>query len=140
MDDFKVYTRDPITGQVTLEVPNPPQKISGLDKLVQVVILALLNDPGRSAFYPTNGSGIPSLVGSNISSEDQTEVLAEISSKVDKIEEEILDSQSDLENEDPSERLREIIVLNAETGVNIDEVLLELRVVSESGEEINLVV
>lgn len=140
MDDYRVYTRNSTTGRVTLEVPMPPQKVSGLDKLIQIVLLALLNDPGRSAFYPKEGSGLPSLIGSNVSSEDSTEVIAEASEKVDKIEAEILESQSELENEDPSERLREIIILNAESGVNIDEILVKLKVISEAGDESNLVI
>lgn len=139
MDDLKVYTVDP-DGRIKLALPMPPVKVSGKEKLVQIVVLALLNDPGRNAFYPEDGSGLPSMIGSNVSVDDPTETLAEVSEKVDKIKDEILDAQTGLSNEEPSELLRDLIVLNVETGVNIDEVLLKLRIVSEAGDETDLVV
>ncbi len=140
MDDFKMFTRDEFTGQLSLTLPVPPEKASGMDKLIQVVYFAILNDPGRSAFNPQDGSGLQSLLGSNISSDDSTEVLAEVSEKIDKIEEEILEAQIELEDEDPSARLRELIVVNIDTGVNIDEILLKLKVISEAGDESNIVI
>ena len=140
MDDFRVYTVDETTGRIILSLPTLPQTVSGMEKLLQIVILALLNDPGRSAFYPEDGSGMPSLINSNIDPDDPTEILAEVSERVEKIKEEILESQGELENEDPSERLSDLLVLNVETGVNIDEVLLKLRLVSETGDEASLVI
>lgn len=135
MDDLKLFTRDEDTGALSLTPPSPPQKVSGLDKLVQAVFLAILNDPGRNVFTPQEGSGLPSLIGSNISVEDSSEVIAEVSEKIDKIEEELLDAQTGLENEEPSERLRELSVISVESGINIDEILLKFKIVSEAGDE-----
>ena len=138
MDDFKVFTRDETTGQITLTPPSPPQRASGFDKLIQIVFLALLNDPGRNVFHPDDGSGFPSMVGSNIDPDDPMETLAEASERVEKIKEEIIEGQSVLENEDPSELLKDLSVLSAETGINIDRVLLKLRLVSEADDETDL--
>lgn len=140
MDDYKVLTRDTVTGKVTLTPSFPPKKVSGVDKLIQVVVLSILNNPGRNIFYPEQGSGIPSLVGSNISLDDTTETLGEISERIEKAKDEIIAAQNSLENEDSSERLADIIVLNVESGTQIDEVEVTFRVISEAGDTINLVI
>lgn len=140
MEDYKIYTADKITGRITMIPPSPPKKVSGLEKLVQIVLMGIYNNPGRSAMHPEQGSGIASLINSNISVEDPMEVLAAISERIEKIKDEILENQGELENEDPSERLRDLIVRNVETGVNIDEVIVKFKVVSEAGDEANLVV
>lgn len=141
MEDFKVYTRDPSTGAVTLVPPSIPTRISGRDKLVQTVILALLNNPGRNVLYPERGSGLPGLIGqSNLNPSDPTEIIASVSERIERVKDEIIDSQSTLENETPSERLQELLLVNVESGTQIDEVVVILRVVSEAGDEIDLTI
>ena len=140
MEDFKVFSVDPETNRVTLTPPLDPVRVSGKHKLIQIVLLALLTDPGRNVSYPARGSGIPSLIGSNIDPEDPTEVLGDISERLEKIKDEIIDSQSALKNETPSERLQDLLVLNVDVGTQIDEVVVKFRIVSEAGDEIDLTV
>lgn len=140
MKDFKIYTRDPLTGQISLKPPFPPKLVSGMDKLVQIVILAVLNTSGRSALFPDDGGGLADLANSNISSNDQSELFAEITERLEKVQSEIFKHQNELEGEPASERLRDLILLNVESGVNIDEVVIKFKVVSESGNEDTLVV
>jgi phage baseplate assembly protein W len=137
MEDFKVFTIEE-DGRVILRPPETPVKISGKDKLIQIVLLALLTNPGRNVNYPERGSGLPSLIGTNIDPSDPTELLSDVSERIEKIRDEILDAQSTLKNETPSERLRDLILLNVDVGEQIDDVFVKFRVVSEAGDEIDL--
>jgi hypothetical protein len=139
MEDFKVFTIEE-NNRVVLKPPTSPERVSGKNKLIQIVILALLNDPGRDVNYPERGSGLPSLIGSNIDFNDPTEVLADVSERIEKIRDEIIDAQSTLKNETPSERLQDLILINVDVGDNIDDVMVKIRVVSEAGDEIDLTV
>lgn len=138
MEDFKVFTIEE-NGRVVLRPPSLPEKVSGKDKLVQIVIMALLTDPGRNVNYPERGSGLPSRIGSNINPNDPTEALADASERIEKIRDEIIDAQSTLKNETPSERLQDLILLNVEFGEQIDEEYIKIRVVSEAGDELDLI-
>lgn len=135
MQDFKVITIDPNTRRVSIEPPFPPQKVSGIDKLIQIVTLALYNVPGRNVFEPDQGSGLPALIGTNISANDPNEAIALVSEKIDKIREEIISNQNGLINELPSERLSDLRVLNVDSGDNAGEINISIRLVSESGSE-----
>ena len=138
--DYKIVQRDPTTGVVTIDPPFPPQRIEGIDKLVQIVVLAIFNTPGRSAQFPSQGGGFPALLGTNINLNDPTESIAAVTERIEKIRDEIIANQSSLENESPSERLSDLLVLNVDTGVNIDSVEVKLRLISEGGDLISLVV
>lgn len=139
MQDFAVIQVDQVTRKVTINPGMVPKKISGIDKLIQIVVLAILNDPGRDVMNPETGSGLPGLIGSNISSSDPTEIIADVTERLEKIKEEILASQSNLLNETPSERLRDLRVLNVTQGTQIDEIIVKLRLISEAGDETTLV-
>lgn len=139
MLDFAVIQVDPTTRKVTINPGMVPKKLSGIDKLIQIVVLAILNDPGRDVMNPETGSGLPGLIGSNISSSDPTEIIADITERLEKIKEEILAFQSNLINETPSERLRDLRVLNISQGTQIDEIIVKLRLISEAGDETTLV-
>ena len=139
--DYKVIKIDPETRVVTLDPPVVPKYVTGLEKLVQIVYLALMNTPGRSAMYPDQGSGLKELIGqSNTSADDPSEILGIVSERVEKIKEEILENQNSLENEDPSERLVDFTALNVEQGANIDQVVVKFRLVSEAGDEANFAI
>lgn len=139
MEDFKVFTVEE-NNKVVLKPPLLPEKVSGKDKLIQIVLLALLTNPGRNVNYPERGSGLPSLIGSNIDPNDPTEVLSDVSERIEKIRDEIIDAQSALINETPSERLQDLVLVNVDIGDSIDEVMVKLRVVSEAGDELDLTV
>jgi len=141
MAEYKIINIDPITRVVTLIPPIYPEKISGLEKLVQIVVMALLNSPGRSAMYPEQGAGLKDFIGQyNISITDPSEMLGEIAEKIEKIKEEILDNQNSLENDAPSERLADFIALSVDQGANIDQVVVKFRVISEAGDEANFAI
>lgn len=139
MDDFKIFTLEE-NNRLVLKPPATPTKVSGKDKLIQIVLLSLLTDPGRNVSYYANGSGLPSLVGSNIDPSDPTEVLSDVSERIEKARDEIIDAQSSLKNETPSERLQDLILINVDIGDQIDEIFVKIRIVSEAGDELDLTI
>lgn len=140
MKDIQVVHVDPLTRRVSIKMGDPPRVVTGLSKLIQVVVLALLNDPGRNVFAPSGGSGLPSLIGSNISSGDPSEGIALVTERIEKVKTEILENQTALENELSSERLSDLQVLSVDTGVNIDEIIVKLKLISEDGQEVTLAI
>ena len=141
MDDLKVINIDPNTRIVTIGMSNPPEEVSGLMKLVQIVVLALFNSPGRSGQYPHDGSGIPQMIGQyNLSAEDSTEILADISERVEKVREEIIAHQAPLVFEDRSERLADFSAVSVEQGSNIDSAMVRFKVISEGGDVANFAI
>lgn len=140
MKEFQVIYTDPATRRVTIKPPMPPRIITGIDKLIQIVVLALFNDPGRNVFDPGQGSGLLALIGANMNPNDPTEVIALVTERIEKIKEEILENQNSIINEDPTERLSDIQVLSVETGTQIDEVAVKLRLISEAGNSTTIVI
>jgi hypothetical protein len=112
--------------------------ISGLDLLIQVVVLSLLNVPGRDILDPVEGGGIPELIGLNID-DDTSEITAEVSRRVAKSQDEILAAQTGLDL-DEEEKVRTIELISVDPGNQIDEIFVKLRVVNEAGRQADIVV
>jgi len=127
-------------GRIYFKTPNPPQKAVGMAALIQIVLFALFTDPGRNTMYPDRGGGIGSMIGSNVSEENQSELFGEVAERVDKIKGEIVETQNSMASLPADEKLRDIQVLNVESGTNIDEIVVKLRLTSEAGEEFKLIV
>jgi len=128
MSDLRLIKIDPDSGLVTLEVS--PKQIYGSELLVQLVVLGLLNVPGKDVLDPNKGGGIPSLIGYNIYDDDA--IFSDLAEKVSKIQDEILDDQIGLVI-DPEEKLKEIIIKDITRGGSEDEILVRLQIVNEIG-------
>jgi hypothetical protein len=128
--DIQVITADPVTGRITFGLV--PRILTGMPKLIQIVVLSLLNSPGKDILKPADGGGILNLVGSNISSTDSTMILAELNRAVKKSQTEIINYQTGL-GAPAEESLKELQVLSLTEGENIDEVLLSIRIINQAG-------
>lgn len=135
--DVKVVFVDPVTRRVSLKVSSMP--VSGIDLLVQIVVLSLLTVPGQDILDPNDGAGIPEMIGMNIDATDSTEVLAEVARRVRKAQTEIINAQTGLDLL-PEEKLRELFVAGLEPGQQIDEVLVTIRIINEAGRISDIVV
>lgn len=114
--------------------------VTGMEKLIQLVVLTLLDEPGRSVLFPESGGAIPSLIGQNIDVADSNEIFSEITTRVKATEEEIINNQLNLIAQ-PSEKLREIKIVNIErSSTQIDTILVTLRVVNEAGRQVDVIV
>lgn len=135
--DIKVIQVDPSSRKVSFRVSSLP--ISGIDLLIQVVILSLLNVPGQDVLDLNDGGGFPEMIGMNIDATDTTEVAAEISRRVRKSQTEIIAAQTGL-NLLPQEKLKELFISSIKPGENIDEVLVTIRIINEAGQLTDVVV
>lgn len=134
--DIQLIQIDPNTGRVTVRMGS--KAVSGITKLVQVVVLSLLNTPGQDILDPESGGGLPELVGMNFDASDLTEVMSEVTRRVRKTESEVQASQVGL-NLDADERLNEIQIVSIQPGEQIDEILVRLRIVNELGQKTDVV-
>ncbi len=114
--------------------------ITGFEKLIQVVVLTLLDEPGRSVLFPESGGAIPSLIGQNIDTADSNEIFSEITTRVKATEAEVIQNQINLVAP-PEEKLREIRIVNiARDQFKIDTILVTLRIVNEAGRQFDIIV
>lgn len=134
--DISLLKIDESTRAVSLELSS--KVVTGLTKLVQVVVLSLLNSPGRDILDPDRGSGIPDMVGMNYDPLDLSEVVSDLTSRIRKSETEILADQVGL-NAPASEKLREIKIISVGPGTSLDEVVARIRVINELGQQSDVV-
>lgn len=130
MSDISIIDIDPSTGRVSFKVTH--KAISGIQKLVQVVVLSLLNSPGKDVLDPAKGSGIPSMIGMNFDASDTQELTAEIVQRVKKTQREVQLDQIGLQLSS-EERLRDIQIISVKQGNSVDELLITLRIINEAG-------
>lgn len=136
--DIQVIDVDTITRKVSLVLK--PKKLTGISKLIQIVVLSLLNDPGRDVLDPDKGAGFPGMIGqTNIDPSDSTELYAEIQQRVTKAETEIINDQIGLDDP-PEEKLRELKIMGIEEGDDINEFFVRLRLINEAGRTADILV
>lgn len=135
--DIQVIDVEPTTRKVFFVLK--PKKLSGIYKLIQIVVLSLMNTPGRDVLDPEKGAGLPTLVGSNIDPNDSTELYGDIAQKINKAEAEIISAQIGVA--DPaSEKLSELQILDIRSGDNQDEIFIRLRIINQEGRASDIVV
>lgn len=135
--DIQLIEVDPVTRRVSFGIR--PATLSGISKLIQIVVLSLMNSPGRDVLDPSKGAGFPSLIGLGFDPSDDTELFAELARLVRKAEKEIAEDQLALQATS-EERLREIQIMSMTRPEDQpDEVLIRLRVVNEVGRAADIV-
>ena len=135
--DISIVQVDPDSGLVSLKLS--PKPIKGMSKLIQIVILSLLNIPGSDVFDPGEGGGIPEMIGMNFDTSDLSEILAELTRRVRKSEKEILANQIGFEAS-ADEALRSLAVSGVAPGGAIDEVSVRIRIINELGQQTDVVI
>ena len=129
--DISLLRRDPLTGEVTLGLQS--RVVIGVQKLLQLVILSLLNTPGKDIIEPERGGGLPDMIAGNFDASDLTEIVAELTQKIRKTEAEVISSQAGL-TVPASERLKEINIVSINQGDSVDQILITIRVTNELGQ------
>jgi hypothetical protein len=135
--EIRLIDIEPVTRRVSFRLQ--PKVVTGVLKLAQVVIISLLNIPGKDILDPTSGGGLPELIGFNIGTDDMLEITSELTRRIRKTEAEVLDKQIGLTIA-ANERLKEIQILLIGPGASDDEVLVRLRIINELGQQLDVVV
>jgi phage baseplate assembly protein W len=136
MDISLIYV-DPNTNVVSLKLSS--KLLTGLPKLIQIVVLSLLTVPGRDILYPEAGGGIPEMISMNLDPSDYSEVLAELTRRIKKTEREVLENQ--VGSTSPlAERLRELKIISVGPGASVDEIYARIRIINELGQQSDVVI
>src|SRR6266849_5272489 len=128
--DLKMLLADPTTGALRLGMPRPPEFVSGIDKLVQIVALELMNNGGRSIFRPSAGGGLRVLLGTNVDYDDPSELFADVRITVSRVEGNIKTDQVTTRRP-PSERLSTLQIVDLVPDLPNLSVSVLIGVVSE---------
>jgi hypothetical protein len=128
--DLKVLVSDPTTGALRLGLSRPPQYVSGIDKLVQIVALELLNSGGRSIFNPGGGGGLRALLGTNVDYDDTSELFSDVQVTISRVQQNITTGQVNT-SRSPSERLTQLQIVDIVPDENNLEVRVLIGVVNE---------
>ena len=118
------------SGALELGLAIPPEFVEGIDKLVQIVTLVLLTNPGRSIFTPSKGGGIRSLIGSNIDPDDPGELFADIRLMIERTRDFIFQTQVNT-TRPSSERLKDLQLVDIVLNEDSDQVEVLLGVINE---------
>lgn len=137
MSDLKILAVT-VDGKLSLALARPTTKISGIDKLVQIVTLCFLNRGKRSIFNPGRTGGLRELLGSNINPDDPQELFADIRLTVNQVERFIKESQTSTQRR-PSERLRQLQLVDI-VPTDLQEIQLYVAVVNEENQYTRAVV
>lgn len=135
--DIQMIDVDQITRRVSFKMTS--KTITGISKLIQIVVLSLMTVPGRDVLDPEKGGGLPAMIGMNIDPNDSTEIYAEIAQRIKKTQKEVIDAQLGIDD-DPEEKLQELQIVSIVKGESIDEVLVRLRIINEAGRASDIVV
>lgn len=136
MDISLIYI-NPDTNVVSLKLSN--KIVTGISKLIQIVILSLLNTPGQDILDPDMGGGLPDMLGMNIDPNDYSEVLAELTRRIKKTEKEVLYNQIG-STSDSSEKLREVSIISVGPGASAGEIYAKIRIINELGQYSDVVI
>lgn len=127
--NIKVIQKDEATGVLSIGMSRPPQYVSGIDLLVQIVVMEFLSSPGRDILNPGGGGNVRSLLGTNVNFEDEAEIFTEISMMVSATESNIKTIQ-EAYNRPANEKLARLEMVDIVPDDETMQLEIILRVVS----------
>lgn len=139
MPDIQLTVVD-ASGIVTLELPSSPKMLRGIDLLAQVVALSILKNFDRDVFDPAEGTNFRDDIGKfNFSFDDLDEVRLNAVTKIQKIEQDIIEGQG-TDVGSPDERLRKLRVLDVAADPDTGSLAVRVQILNESGNTRDIVV
>lgn len=129
MSDIRIVSRDPDTGVLSIGISRPPQYVSGIDLVVQAVVLDLLASTGRDIVEPQAGGNLRSLIGSSVEFDDEAEIYAEIRLMVTNTERNIIQLQN-TSSRPANEKLARLDLIDVVPDEQNSQVEIILRIVT----------
>jgi hypothetical protein len=139
VSNLKVLVADPVTGRLTLGLSRPPVFLDGIDLLVQIVALLLMENGGRSIATPGRAGGLRNLLGSNINPDDPAELFADVRLIVSQVEQTIKEEQVSM-NRPPSVRLQSLPLIDIIPDADSTSIEILISVVNEEQQQSQAVV
>ena len=137
MSDIKFISIDPVTRIASFVLES--KKVSGIDLLIQMVIAALMTSPGSDLIDQDAGGGIEDLIGYNTDENDISEIQAEVTRRISRVQRELIQNQIGL-NISAEEKLRNIEILYIRAGAEVGSVDVRIRVENELGRTRDVVI
>jgi hypothetical protein len=119
--------------QVYFELTDRPQKVTGIQKLVQTFLLFLMRTPGSDAWAPNTGGGVQRLVGSNFSKNATGGITAAFTLAVSRVRTQIISRQARDSRLNTDEKLAAANVLSAIFSAQQTALLARVELISQSG-------
>jgi len=136
--DFPLITFDSSTGIASVGIPKAPRRLTGIDKLIQVVVLAVLKNGDQDVISPDLGSGLRSMIG-QFNFSNPSEIRVEVIQRVKNIEQQIIVGQSDF-NLPSSEKLSQLKVIDLVTDSSTGATAVRLKINNQAGQTSTVVV
>lgn len=137
--DFQVVTFDPTTGLASYGIPAVPKILTGMDKLVQIVVLEFLRNPGQNILSPTEGSGLRGDIGQYNFTGDPEELRSHVVQRSRFCQQEII-ARQDPSTGTPDERLKSLTVKNFAYDDETGQAMLLVQVINEAGDSTTVLV
>ena len=136
--DFPLITFDSETGFATVGMPAVPRGVTGINKLVQIVVVAILKNGGQDVFDPNDGSGLRGMIG-QYNYHNPSEVKTEVLRRIKLIESQMLSNQVNF-NLPAAEKLKQLKVLDVVMDPVTAETAIRIQVINEAGQSLTTVV
>lgn len=137
MSDIQVVLFDKVTGLASLGMGDSPKLLTGLPKLIQIVVLTFLKNPGRDVLDFEEGSGVRADVGQyNFSTGDDIKLLAIQRTK--EVETQVIDRQPT--QTDPTEKLKKLTILDVAADPLNGSMVLRVQIFNEAGDTADILV
>lgn len=137
--DYQIIVFDKKTGLASVQIPAVPKKLTGVDKLVQIVILSFLRNPGKSVLFPVEGSGLRGEIGQFNFSGDGAEVRALAIQRVRVVQQEVIGRQNPNQGT-PEERLKSLVLKDFAFDAAASKAVLKVQIINEAGDTRNVLV
>lgn len=130
--DFAITLTDPVTNIVSIGIPRVPKILTGLAKLVQIVSLDFLRNPGRDVINPNSGAGFRAMIGQYNYSFGGKEVTGQVIRVVKQRQAAILAAQATAPG-DPTEMLSTITVEDMAFDEGSSNLVVRVKITNQAG-------
>lgn len=138
--DYQLVTFDETTGLARYGIPTVPKIITGLDKLVQIVVLSFLRNPGQSVLAPNEGSGLRAAIGKyNYSQNNYGDIENLAIQRTRAVQQEVI-SRQDPQQGTPDERLKQLVIKDFAFDTTTGQAMLRVQIINETGNSSDVLV
>lgn len=136
--DFPLIVFDEATGIASVGIPKVPRRVTGINKLVQVVVIAILKNGDQDVLNPELGAGLRLMIG-QFNYSDPSLIRVEVIQRVKNIEQQIIAIQTSF-NLPASEKLSRLTVLDVVIDANTSAAAVRIKIDSQAGQSTTVVV
>jgi hypothetical protein len=121
-------------GSVSLGIGAVPTFIKGIELLAQMVIIAYLENPGQDVDYPSEGSGVRTLIG-QFDVVNEKDLKVEFLNRTTKIEQEIVARQAKLDIKS-DEKLKKINIVSLNIDPTSSDLIASVSIENQANQQL----